>query len=244
MRLKPRAGSSPALGTTFNVVAAFDAARTMKIFHKGTDPKLLILSGMHGDEADVVAHVSGFVSSHAQSFPDFVYLPTVSPSAIAQKTRQNYLGHDINRCFVDPIQDPEALQVCSRISKLYQVISLDFHEDSSHENDFYFYDTGEMSVHSLDIFRKHILQCDVSLYDGIDDSDDPNLGCHVIQGYVSHGHDKDSHESGFLTKWMAHKHIISRAFTFEIPGKSSQDTKNKLINAIFSFFIESKFMIQ
>ena len=88
----------------------------MKSIQKGTDTKLLILSGMHGDESDVVVHVSGFVSTQAESLPDFVYIPTVSPSAIAQKTRQNYLGHDINRCFVDPIQDPEALQVINRIS--------------------------------------------------------------------------------------------------------------------------------
>lgn len=216
----------------------------MKSFQKGTDTKLLILSGMHGDESDVVVHVTDFISTQAESLPDFVYIPTVSPSAIAQKTRLNYLGHDINRCFVDPIQDPEALQVCNRISTLNHVISLDFHEDSSHENDFYFYDTGEMSDIALDSFREIIQQCGVSLYDGIDDSEDPNLGCHVIQGYVSHGHDKDAHESGFLTKWMAHKHIISRAFTFEIPGKGNQDTKKKLVHAIFSFFIESNFMIQ
>lgn len=199
---------------------------------------------MHGDESDVIAHVHSCVQSLMEKFPDFIYLPTVSPSAVSQKTRINAFGHDINRCFTDPLKDPEAAMVRDQISHLTQAVSLDFHEDNTLEHDFYFYDTGEMKRDALESFRRVIQSCGLRLYDGIDDPDDPTLGCNVDNGYVSHGHQKDAHESGFLTKWMAHRGIISRAFTFEVPGKCSAETKNLLVRTIFSFFIDSKFMIQ
>ncbi len=215
-----------------------------KCIRKGEHPSVLLLSGMHGDEFETIPLVSSYVLSHIADFPNFLYIPQVSPSAVEQKTRENVYGNDINRAFIPHTRDSEALVVMNTLMRHAFTISLDFHEDSAHEDAFYFYDTGEMKGDALKQFKKAILTTGVTLYSGVDDPEDPHLGCLVEDGYISKGHEKDSHESGFLTKWMAHKGIVDRAFTFEVPGKATIAHKEQIISAVFSYFMDHQFMVQ
>ncbi len=244
MRVRvPPSAQKPHICIYFLMIKTF-SYKNIQILQKGDTPSVLILSGMHGDESDVIQPVTRYLYTHAGHIPDFIYIPEVSPSAITAKTRLNKQGHDINRCFVDSTTDLEAQELMKFLQHVHFHMSLDFHEDNEHRNAFYFYDTGEMHTDELDQFRSDIQNCEFELYSGIDDPEDPHLGCVVDKGYVSHGHEKDSHASGFLTKWMSKYDIVRRSFTFEIPGQAQLQRKKLLIETIFTYFFDSNFMVQ
>src|SRR3989344_8617189 len=76
-------------------------------FLKGSHPKLLIHSGTHGDEYEVIDLVEKYIRRYEAKLPDFIFVPKVSPSAVAAKTRKNSQNADINRTFSTNSIDPE-----------------------------------------------------------------------------------------------------------------------------------------
>lgn len=244
MVITHRAGSSPALGTTSDVVAAFDAALAMYSIQKGNHPRILILSGMHGDEYEVIDYVSRYISAQSEVFPDFLYIPKVSPTAVTAKSRVNAFGHDLNRSFTSPITDPEVRDCVNTISRYTYSLCLDFHEDPDLTNEFYMYDTGLLRADTLLDFQARIQSTGVSLFNGMDDPNDLTLCNTVIDGYIPIHIDVDGQDSGFSSGWAIRHGITKRYMTFEIPGKSSHSQKIALIQAIFSFFLRPEFMVQ
>jgi predicted deacylase len=211
----------------------------LSFLQKGTSPQVLVLSGMHGDEHAVVPIVQHYIETHFDVLPDFVYLPTVSPSAYTAKTRMNMYGHDINREFKKTSTDPEARMCMEFLRQFTFERSLDFHEDTGRESSFYFYDTGEFSETSLTHIRKSVLTTGATLHHGIDDPDDPTLGCQVLEGYVPKSSFSDIEDFGFSTTWMVKNNITRRAFTFEIPGKTHESLKSALIEQIYTLFLKA-----
>ena len=211
---------------------------------KGEHPTLLLLSGMHGDEHESISIIQAYVNSHENELPDFIYIPEVSPSAVAQKTRTNANGHDINRSFFQSGFDNEATSCMNILSNHSFSLCLDFHEDPDHRKEFYLYDTGILPDDILEKLRSRIVDIGFSLLDGVDDPTDPTLGYMVDKGYVTMNGDIDQTDTGFASGWMIRHGVSDRVITLEIPGKSKLSDKNRLIESIFSFFNESNFMIQ
>ncbi len=81
----------------------------LKYFIKGSNPRLLIHSGTHGDEWGVIEPVKLAVKKYEDQLPDFVFVPEVSPSAVMNRTRVNSGSVDLNRSFTEGTNESEVL---------------------------------------------------------------------------------------------------------------------------------------
>jgi hypothetical protein len=203
----------------------------------GSDPKFLVLSGMHGDEHEVVDCQKKYIEANQKNLPPFVFIPQASPSAIALKTRTNKEGHDINRTFIDPPMDQEAAAIIHILSTHQFDFCINIHEDPDRTNSFYLYDTEIMKPNDLQRFREAMLKTGTALFNGIDDLEDISLGFQVVDGYISTPVEETFDTSGFLSGWLIRHNIAKRVLVPEIPGKASIAQKQKLVNAILDFFL-------
>jgi hypothetical protein len=193
--------------------------------------KLLILSGMHGDESGVIDCVRTYIAEH--NLPEHVYIPEVSPSAVAARTRRNRYGHDVNRSFFDPPKDPEVSEFTSGISGKYFDLCINFHEDPDLAQTFYLYDSGQLSTDQLLSLRSSVIEAGSGLHTGTDDPLDADLDLHVEKGYISTPYDSLPQDAGFSWVWFSRHGITKRDVDIEIPGKASTEMKQKLVNLIF-----------
>ena len=159
---------------------------------KGDKPKLLIVSGTHGDEFEVVPLIEEYVGKHYSDLPSFLYVPEVSPSALRLRTRKNADGVDLNRSFVDGTKIEEARQMMELWGRYNFDLFLTFHEDPTQDK-FYLYEGVQEKYYSqfslerqgkLDPLRGGIQALGIELYSGVDDPLDPQLGHQVGDGYV------------------------------------------------------------
>ncbi len=206
---------------------------------KGTNLKLLILSGMHGDEHEVIQCVEDYINSHASALPEFLFIPKVSPSAVAKRTRKNKYGNDINRQFMESTQDPEARDAMEILQGRRFRACIEFHEDPDRTAGVYVYDSGTLSEKDLAAYRHVVEGTGARLYSGIDDPFDADLGLQVEKGYISTTVDNLPKHAGFSTRWLIANGIAKRIFTPEIPGKAPIALKRRLVEAVFSFFLKS-----
>ncbi len=211
----------------------------IEYYLKGGEPRLLLLSGMHGDEYEVSECLRQYVETHAEALPDFLFIPQISPSAIHQKTRLNILGHDANRSFFDPPVDPEVKDVMDIISPYHFDLCLDFHEDSDLKTATYMYDSGQLSEGELSRFRTYIKEIGLTTHTGIDDPLDANLGLHVQDGYISTPIHSFPASAGFSGEWLLDHTIAKRMFTLEIPMHAPINIKHMLVTQIFSFVLDT-----
>lgn len=210
-----------------------------KFYIKGDDPVLLIVSGTHGDEYEIVPIVEDAVMRYQEKLPAFLYVPGVSPSALSLRTRKNKDGLDINRSFFEGVQSDEVKQMMNLWKKFRFNLFLTFHKDPTREK-FYLYDGMKSENHDelnlesnrqLELLRKDILGLGVELYTGIDDPEDPDLGYQVQNGYVHWPMTRDDHSSDY---WLVAKTGIARhVINPEVPGKISLDKKREIVDAIF-----------
>ena len=204
-------------------------------FLKGSDPKLLILTGMHGDESEIIHFVSAHLKKHQSTLPDFLFIPEVSPTAVKQKTRKNAWGRDVNRCFIDHPLDPEAAAVMDILKPYHFSLCLNIHEDPDLTNDFYLYDSGTMTDGQLQAYRERIRGLSILPYTGMDDPADKDLGMLVTDGYVK-THAASHKEDGFSSTWMIMHYVALRVLVPEVPGKALLTRKKALVSELFSLF--------
>lgn len=198
-------------------------------------PRVLLFSGMHGDEYESGALLERYLIEHAEWLPDFLYIPQISPSAVAAKTRKNTYGNDINRQFLPTTQDPEARSVMDIVSPHQFTLCIDIHEDPDRTLGFYLYDTDQMSEEELKNYRDYVTATGARLYTGVDDVDDEHLMLQVKKGYVSLGFERSGVTSGFSSRWLFEAGICKRAFTVEIPGKAPTALKDAVIRTITTY---------
>jgi len=211
--------------------------KNLEYIQKGSSPTLLFLSGMHGDEYESIQLVTDYIQKNADTLPDFLYIPNVSPSAVSLKSRTNQFGHDINRTFYEHPADEEA-KACIELLKQYQFTHcFDFHEDLDFSDSFYMYDTGNLSKKNLRKYYSTLKNLEIEPFTGLDDPNDNVLGFEIVKGYVSYAETLKSRQSGFLSAWLTRHKIAYRVMTFEIPGKSTLMTKKALVYSLFTFFI-------
>jgi len=212
---------------------------SLEYYIHGGSPKILLLSGMHGDEYESGRLLQLFVEANYQKLPDFLYVPQVSPSAVSARTRKNTSGNDINRQFIDSTTDPEARMVMSLLQQFTFELCLDIHEDPDRTMGFYLYDSDQMTDEELATFRAIVHPTGARLFTGIDDVDDEHLKLSVEKGYVSLGFEKSGPVSGFSSRWLYEKNRCKRSFTLEIPGKGTTELKTKLIHSVVSFLLSA-----
>lgn len=214
----------------------------IRYYIKGLSPKLLIVSGIHGDEQSIIPVITNYLAGNDLTLPDFLFVPKVSKSAVENNTRINMYGHDLNRKFYDGSDDEEANSIINLLKQYSFDLSLDIHEDTEFYA-FYFYDSGELSNKELDKYRGLFTRKQMKLFSGIDDPQDPALHYTVLNGYVPHA--RSSHPNtlydGTFFDWVISSNVSKRALTLEIPGKVSGEEKEKIIHLFFTFILQTLF---
>jgi len=213
------------------------AHTSLEYYVHGASPGILLFSGMHGDEYEAGALLLAYLKQNNAVLPDFLYIPKISPSAVAAKTRKNKYGHDINRQFVEQTTDPEAQTVMSLLNPFHFDLCIDVHEDPDRTMGFYLYDSEHMSESELQAYRDAVHTTDARLYTGVDDMDDEHLNLYVEKGYVSLGYDQSVETAGFSSRWLYEKNICKRTFTLEVPGKAPTELKKSLIRVVVSLLL-------
>lgn len=203
----------------------------IEYFQKGENPTWLIYSGTHGDEAEVVCSIEKFLIENEERIPDFLWVPRVSPSAVALGTRENSQGLDTNRIFFDSTENEEVFANIELIRGKHFDYFLDFHEDLIAQS-FYIYDSAGIRDQMIEEILQKQRDAGVLLWNGIDDEDDPKLGFFVDHGYADAS--RITNDSGFTGDYLFTKGIVTkRAWTFELPGLVESSQKDILVKNIF-----------
>lgn len=214
-------------------------------FTSGKFPKLLIHTGTHGDEYEVIDIVKKYLEVHESDLPSFIYVPQVSPSAVKAKTRFNARENDLNRVFYTDSNDPEVLFNIDVIKKGPFDLFVSFHEDLEYDH-YYIYDTSFNSS-PTQIVIQHNQQLklqQIALLNGIDDLTDPSLGYEFVDGYRKFTAINGAPDNGSITIWGLNHGHIKHVLLPEIPRKVKLDVKKMLVESFFKqvvvkYFIQS-----
>ncbi len=206
---------------------------TISYYQKGEHPQLLIHTGTHGDEWSVIEPTREYILAHTDQLPDFIYVPEVSPSAVAQKTRKNADGLDVNRNFFTTCTHPEVIDNLELINQHSFELFVSIHEDYEF-SELYLYDTGLISQEKWQRFTNKLAAINLDTYDGVDDPADPALGHRFVNGYFSSGHMQPNPHSGNLSDYLLFNHKTKRGILPEIPTQCSTETKRRAIGLVFS----------
>lgn len=208
----------------------------------GEKPKLLIHSGTHGDEAEVTDFVMEAIVKYEDQLPPFIFVPKVTPSGIAQKTRKNNQGHDMNREFFTESKDEEVQANIEIILGKQFEIFVSFHEDPELA-EYYLYDVGfgkqrnELVLKHNELMKKQ----GVELLTGIDDVEDTSLGFHFEEGYNKMEFPEGEPDDGTISAWVLNRKIAKDYLLPEIPGKASREIKKYIVDSFFTEVILKSF---
>jgi len=207
-------------------------------YQKGSNPKLLLQSGTHGDEFDVIDLVTHYIQTNQHTLPDFMYVPQVSPSAVKRKTRYNKNKSDINRIFFDSSHDEEVQKNIELLKNHTFDLCVSFHEDPV-ETNFYLYDCGYTHDKPLEIngFFKKLTDKGVSLLNGYDDVADPALGYLFKNGYKFFTNSSEKDE-GMISAWLLGRKISKWCMIPEIPGLLPKNKKQLIVTIFFEEVIQ------
>lgn len=209
---------------------------TLTYYQSSRVPKLLIVSGFHGDETDVVEPLRDIVLANAHSLPPFIFIPVACPSAVAAGTRLNKNNHDINRFFYLDSPEDEAQALMKLIAGHAFDIAYSFHEHVG-ENRFYLYDMGDgMEGTKIDKLLLEVVKLGVELYNGVDDLEDPTLGIDIVDGYYLEK-EEDAIQHGFFNGYLAKSNLAHSHVNPEIPGAISKEKKAAIVKAIFDTLV-------
>ncbi len=197
------------------------------------------MSGMHGDEFGVIELVKDYLLANQSKLPNFLYIPKASPSAVRLGTRVNECGLDLNRSFLDSITDPEVDTLKQLFSLYHFKLCLDFHEDLDRTNEFYLYDSEQLSSGELERLRSSLIKTGAELYSGPDDRSDLTLNHQIDRGYFSLPFAAQNPRAGFFSTWANRQGLVNREVTVEVPGRAPSELKAKLIQTVFQFFLSS-----
>jgi len=153
-RLVSLAQSPRLRAQTFATVAYGDARFPLRSFAWGDDalPAVYVLAGVHGDEPGGVEAALRLLESLADGAApltgySLLILPCVNPSGLADGTRANRIGQDINRQFhADRTQESAAVR--RSLDPRQAAALVDLHCDRQTEG-FYFFELRQEGVRSL-----------------------------------------------------------------------------------------------
>lgn len=201
------------------------------------DYKMLLAAGMHGDEHEVIPCLERALARYQNQLLDFVFIPAMSPSAVAARTRRNSEDLDLNRQFLDNTPSAEAKAVMERLAGQSFELCISFHEDLR-EDKFYFYDSQDMEGgEKLDNLRQSLRGAGVELLNGVDDTEDICLGFEFVDGYKVCLPAMAGRMTGTFEAWVVEQGIARRVHGIEVPGLVSVETKDKVVDAVFQHLI-------
>lgn len=200
----------------------------------GKNPEILLHSGTHGDEYEVIEIVQSAVHRYQKLLPDFVFVPIVSPSAVKLGTRLNKNGRDINRIFFSDSTEVEVQENIKALSDFKFDLMVSFHEDPELDS-YYIYDEGFDKNETRQVLSHNRLlkKNGIKLLNGFDDLTDPRLGHEFINGYRKFSFSKDQKSSGMATVWALSEKRAKTTLVPEIPGKASLETKKYIVDTFF-----------
>lgn len=213
----------------------------MRLITKGEQPTLGLFSGIHGDEWQIIGSAEKAITQLSAQLPDFLFVPECSPTAVAQKTRLNGEGIDLNRSFIQYPTSTEALTILKILQSHRFKLCVDFHEDVEHAG-VYLYDTDDIEgSKNLTVFRDQVTQI-APLYTGLDDERDPQLGGQVYKGYRVVRPPKKDYQGnhiyeGFIDLWAMIEQKTQRWITLEIPTGLTQQQKDQIVLIFFQTLV-------
>ncbi len=213
---------------------------TIGYFVHGKKPRLMIHSGTHGDEYEVVDLVKNCIDKYLHQLPDLLFIPETSPSALTRRTRKNGDGVDLNRNFTNNSAIDEAKTIMEIVRGNKFDLCFSFHEDPP-QTKFYIYDVaGSLINHpgleKLNHLRDDIKSKGITVLNGIDDPEDPALGNEFTDGYHAF-----SISPGSFSTWATDEKICAGVLIPEIPGLLPLDQKQFIVDAVFRHLILNSF---
>ena len=209
---------------------------TLLYYQSSRTPKLLLTSGFHGDEADVIPLLTDIIFAHKDRLPPFLFIPIASPSAVSLGTRLNKNNVDINRSYYLDSPEEESQALMHLLSGFRFDIAYSFHEHPG-ETRFYLYDMGDgKDISKIENLKKRILALGIPLFSGVDDLEDPTLGYHIVDGHVLED-EEETIRHGFFNGYLLTADITKRHINPEIPGAISKEKKAAILQAIFDILI-------
>lgn len=207
----------------------------MQQYIKGSSPKLILHSGTHGDECEIIESVKKAVTKFEDKLPDFVFVPEVSPSAVKSRTRTNARGVDINREFYADSADLEVKSNMEIFQKYPAPLLVSFHEDAELAKDLYIYDCGSLKgTELIKSYLRSLPSLGVFPYNGVDDRDDPSLGSEFKDGYRFFPVLARGKDDGMIPTWVLARELVEKVVVIEIPGKAKRGIKDDLVDLFFS----------
>jgi len=203
-------------------------------------PEILIISGFHGDEIDVVIPLTEYIEANYHSLPPFLYVPIASPSAALQKIRLNEHNVDINRSYFLNSPEEEAQALMNLLAPYTFSTVHAFHEDPELTS-FYLYDYGDRTDMSrFDELKKKLLSERIVLFTGVDDPSDTSLGNVIFNGYIGWdmSADETTIEYGFFQEYTFATGKCRRHYTYEVPGRLPIDRKSVVVSLIMNTMIQ------
>ena len=209
---------------------------TLFYYQSSQTPLLLLTSGFHGNEADVIPLLTDIIFAQKDRLPPFLFIPIASPSAVSLGTRLNKNNVDINRSYYLDSPEEEAQALMHILGGFRFDIAYSFHEHPG-ENRFYLYDMGDgLETKKIEMLKQKILGLGIPLLTGIDDLEDPTLGSHIIDGYLLED-EEETIQHGFFNGYLLTADITTRHINPEIPGAVSKEKKSAILQAIFDILI-------
>ncbi len=195
-------------------------------------PKILLLSGTHGDETAIIPSIFKSLEQYRAQLPPCLYIPYLSPSACRKQTRQNGSGININRYFFDSATDPEVISGQKLLRDHTFDFCFDFHMDTQFDS-FYLYTNFGFDPIVKKLFYNSIMESQIALFNGIDDPNDQTLRNQIDNGYLL---DKNENK-GSTWRWLLDRGITQKVVTFEIPVHIEEREQTILIDLIFKNLI-------
>lgn len=200
----------------------------------GNNPRLLIHAGTHGDEHEVIEHVTQAIKKYRKVLPPFIFVPRVSPTAVSRKTRVNGYGHDMNRSFFSDSDDPEIRQNLEMIQGNQFELFVSFHEDPSLDQ-YYVYNIGYDGDRNELVWKHNqkLKSKGVPLLNGVDDPHDSSLGYLFTEGYNKLAFVPNQPDNGSISSWVFNRRLTHEYLLPEIPGAADPSTKSFIVETFF-----------
>jgi hypothetical protein len=206
-------------------------------FVSGENPRLMMHTGTHGDEYSVIEIVKNAIEKYKNRLPDFIFVPEVSPSAVANKMRVNWASRDMNRSFFAHLDDPEVKANIEVLKNRHFDLFVSFHEDHEFENEYYVYDVGRDRKENVLVLKHNqvLRESGIRLLNRVDAPEDPNLGFMFVDGYKKFEHKNDTDHG--IAGWIMDTKIAEEYLMPEIPMKADIKTKEMIVDTFFEEII-------